>query len=298
MVGDLIRPSAGINREDETAFERRSKMRSPRYRGIAGSCLAGILLAGCAEADNPTALSDLDPVAEFDISVNEIETMHEVEITARVSEGGAPMHLRDVRLEVQPPHGPTQVLELAGDESGYEGHVRFYEAGEHHLHLLGKPERHHVTGEMGELEIEVEAQHQIHDERRFELAVSPAPIIPGVIAQVTLYVWELDHDGGTGHEAEELELHATLHLPGDVEVPVEFHEDEHGEYVATLVFPRAGSYELSVEVEEGEHAEHSVTWADPDEDHDAEAMEFEIYVPALFGDAPPPEEGDDDGHDH
>ncbi len=259
------------------------------------------LIGACAGSDNPTALADLDPQSEFEFSVIEVETMHAVEITARAREGGSLMQLRNVQIEVQPPNGPARLVGLAGDEHGYAAHVRFYEPGEHHLHLLGQPERHHLMRELGEHEVEVEAQHQVHENHRFELSVSPAPIVAGVPARIRLHAWEIELDGTLGHEAEGLDLHATLHMPDGVEIPITLNEVEHGEYSVDLTLPAAGSYELSVEVEEGAGVAHSLASGDPEEDEHGEehaGVEFEIYVPSLGGvvvDAPAEEE---DGHGH
>ena len=268
----------------------------------AALTLAAVLIWGCAGADNPMALADLDPVAEFEITASEVETMREVELTARVREGGALMHLQNAQIEVQPPTGPARLVSLAGDEDGYSAHLRFYEPGEHHIHLLGQPERHYLMREMGEHEIDVEPQHQIHDDHRFELSVSQAPIAVGIPTTITLYGWEIELDGTLGHEAEGLQLHAALHLPSGTEAPITLTEVEHGQYSVEIALPFAGSYELAVEIEE-EEASHSLVGADPDEDHDdghGSGMSFEIYVPSAtdgVGD-PPAGEGDDHGHGH
>lgn len=260
----------------------------------------GLMVWACADADNPTALADLEPITDFQIEASEVETMHAVEIVARVREGGSLMRLRNAQIEIRPPTGPTRLVALEGDEHGYSAHVRFYEAGEHHLHLLGQPERHHLMIELGEHEIDVERQHQIHEDHRFELEVSPAPIVLGVPARITVRGWEIEHDGTLGHAAEGLELHATLHMPDGVEVPIQLTEVEHGEYQVSLSLFTAGSYELSVEIE-GEEGAHSASIAVPEEGHDDEhgdGIEFEIHVPSADGDTgdTPTEEGGDHGH--
>lgn len=271
-----------------------------KNRLIRSALLSTALIAGgCANADNPTALADLEPVTEFEIDAAEVQTMHEIEITARVREGGGLMHLRNAQLEVRPPHGPVRLVGLVGDEHGYSAHVRFYEEGEHHLHLLGQPERHHLTRELGEHKIEVERQHQIFADHRFELSVSPAPIVAGLPARVTIYGWEIEPEGTLGHEAEGLELHATLHMPNGVEVPIQLTEVAHGEYQVDLSLPTAGEYELAVGIEgEGEVA-HSLVNADPDEhdDEHGDGMEFRIFVPSPDGVGDSPAE-EDNGHGH
>jgi hypothetical protein len=253
--------------------------------------------------DNPTALADLEPVAEFDISTSEVQTMHAVEITARVREGGSRMHLRDAQIEIRPPSGPVRIVALEGDRDGYEALFRFYESGEHHLRLLGRPELHNLIGEMGEFEIDVEPQHQIHGDRRFDLEVIPGTIIPGMPAQVRLLGWKMDPDGNLVGPAGGLALHAELHLPGDIEVQFVFNEVAEGEYQLDVVFPAGGSYDLSIEVVD-EDEEIPVAGTDPeetddDEEHGAD-MAFRIHVPSLAGDGgdSSPVEGGDGGHGH
>ncbi len=275
-----------------------------------GLFVVGLFLSGCASQDNPTALADLNPVAEFEVELAEVETMQAVEVLVSVREGGSPMRLRNARLEVQSPSGPTQLIPLESDPHGYGAHVRFYEPGEHHLHLHGQPEKNHLSREMGEHDLHVERQHLEVSDHRFEIAVSPAPIIVGAPGRVILYAWELEHDGGIGHEAEGVELHATLHMPNDAEVRLEFAEVEHGQYEAAAVFPVAGSYGLQVEVEADDHGDEDDGHDDEGDDHgdegdddhadgedDDHGAEFEIHVPSLTGEIVD-DGGDDDGHGH
>jgi hypothetical protein len=180
---------------------------------------------------------------------------------------------------------------------GYEAHVRFYEPGEHDIHFFGQPEKHHFMRELGEHEIDVERQHQLHgDEHRFEISVNPAPIVEGAPAHVILHAFDMEHDGTVGPPAEGLHFTATLHMPDGAELPLEFSEHDHGEYEADFLFPMAGSYGLHIEVEEeGDHGggeEHG------DEEHgEEEGMEFDIHVPALSG-APDDTPDNGGGHGH
>ncbi|MFV1985980.1 MAG: hypothetical protein ACC682_01755 [Gemmatimonadota bacterium] len=253
----------------------------------------GLLVWGCAGADNPTALADLEPVAEFEIDVAQVETMHEIEITARVREGGAPMSLIDAQFEVHAPTGPTRVVSLEGNERGYSAQVRFYEVGEHHISLLGQPERHQLMRELGEYEIEVERQQLIHQNYRFELSVSPAPIVLGVPARIMVHGWEIQPDGAPGPRAVGLELQATLHTPDGIEVPVDLTEVTQGEYQVEVSLLTPGSYELSVEL--GGESAPAALIADPD--GHGSGMEFEIFVPSpANGGEPSAEDKGGNGH--
>jgi hypothetical protein len=270
---------------------------------VSGAAIlsVGLFGWGCADLDNPTALAELDPVAEFEIEFAEVETMHSVEIVARVREGGGPMHLTQAQLEIEPPIGPRQVVPLEEHEGGYEAHVRFYEPGEHHIHMFGRPVRHHFMRELGEHEVHVERQHQLHEDHRFEIEVSPAPIIEGAPARITVHAFEMEHDGTVGHAAEGLGMHATLHMPNGAEVPLDLTEHEHGEYEGEFFFPMAGSYGLHIEIEAADaHGDEGEEHGDEGEGHDDEGhddgVEFDLYVPSLTG--APDETGDENGGGH
>lgn len=150
--------------------------------------------------------------------------------------------------------------------------------------------------EMGEVEVAVEAQHQIYDGHRFELDVSPAPLLVGVPARVTVRGWEIEADQTLGSPAGGLELHAELHMPDGVEIEVELTEVGAGVYELGLSPPLAGEYELHVEIEEETGSATSVVAGDPDGEGSGDGFEFELYVPdpAL----PDADEGGDDGHGH
>ncbi len=253
----------------------------------------GFALSGCAGSDNPTALADLEPVAEWEIETSEIETMREVEIVARVREGAGLMRLREAQVEIGSPNGPERVVALTEGEHGYEAHVRFYEPGEHHLHLMGRPERHHLMGEMGELEIEVERQHQILDDHRFELAVDPAPPVVGIPTTVHVMGWMLEPDGAVAGPATGLTLHGSLQLPNGVEVSVELVETAPGEYGAEFAFPVAGTYGVHLSLEEEEDSGA----VEGGEAH-GEEVEFVIHVPSLDGDVVEAPTNDGGGHGH
>jgi hypothetical protein len=253
---------------------------------------AAFLTWGCAGLDNPTALADLEPVTEWSVELAEVETMQPVGIVARVREGGSPMHLTHAQLEIDPPFGPKRIVPLEAHEGGYEADVRFYEPGEHHIHLFGQPQKNHFMREMGEHEIDVERQHRLHgDEHRFEVSVNPAPVIEGATAHITVHAFDMEHDGTVGHPAEGLHFSASLHMPDGAELPLDFSEHDHGEYESESLFPMAGSYELHIEIE-GEDGH-----AGGEEHGEEEGVEFTIHVPALSG-APDDTPDDGGGHGH
>ena len=72
--------------------------------------------------------------------------------------------------------GATREVAMSPEGTEYVAHVTFYEPGEHHLHLMGVPNRHHLQMEMGEMEIDVARHHQEIGPYWVELATSPAPI--------------------------------------------------------------------------------------------------------------------------
>lgn len=258
------------------------------------------LVLSCADRDNPTALADLDPVTEFEIAAH-VHTMLPVAVVANVRESGALMQLRNARLEVSSPSGYERTVPLLASDHGYEAQVRFYEPGEHRMHLYAQPEKNHLARELGEHEIHAVRQHLVVEDHRFEIAINPAPILAGALSRVTLYAWELEHDGSRGHEAEGVELHATLHMPSGLEANLSFEEVDHGQYEAMTLFPQAGSYGLEVGIEVDEHGDDG----NGDHGHDDEGgdggdhgSEFEIYVPSLTGEVVDEGGGDDGGHTH
>ncbi|MFQ5890323.1 MAG: hypothetical protein ACE5JR_09765 [Gemmatimonadota bacterium] len=275
---------------------------------------ASLLAWGCASSDNPTALADLEPVVEFEIEAAEVETMEGVEVHAAVHEGGAPLRMTSAQLEIEPASGsPVRVVEMEPEGDGYGAHVRFFEPGEHHLRLLGQPERHNLMREMGEHEVHVFRQHRAIGPYWIEIGVRPARIIEGEEAVVRLYAFELVPDGTIGPPVNGLQMETSLHHPGGHETPLDFTEQEPGLYEAECLFAEAGVYELHVGIE-GEEAEHSEEeegeeyaegehWEEEhvDDGHDHEA-EFHIVVLTESGDdVGGPEDGhggDDHGHAH
>ncbi len=290
----------------------------------AAAMLGGTGLWGCAGADNPTALADLDPQADIEIHADRVETFDEVEVHVRLTEGGGPMHMNSVHLEIE--HalgGPLRVVEMeaAGDE--YEAHVMFYEDGEHHLHLMGVPERHRLATEIAEAEVQVHRQHTVIGPYWVELAMAPAPAIENLPADIYLLVYDL-HDDGPGDLVEGLELSAEMHTPFGRELPLRFTELAHGEYAARYAFGASGEYDMHVEVSlaqdeaEDEHAddEHAEDEHEAEDEHtdnereegdehaddehaEDEHAEGEFHIPVLSSDSEGAEsDGTDAGGGH
>lgn len=255
--------------------------------------LSSVLVAGCADGDNPVALASLDVVAEFE-DPGHVHMMESSEIHVRLQGGGGPIHMHDGVLEIAPPGGAAArlvPLEEAGD--GFAAHVRFYAPGEHHLHVIGRPEGHHLMREMGEYEVHAVRGHLVADGHRFELETSPAPLTAGGLGLIRVFAFELEEDGSKGAEAEGLELHGALHLPLGLELPVAFTESGHGEYVAQIAVPVSGTYGLQVGLENEEgHGEE-------EEDEGGDHAELAIHVPPLAGEqAPDDGQEEDNGHGH
>ncbi len=223
-----------------------------RLEWIAVSLALGVAFAGCADADNPTALSELEPETQFEIGAERVETFEEVEIHVIVREGGSPMMMRQSEMEIEHEDGaPPRIVEMEPHEDWYMTRVMFFEPGEYHLHFRGRPEGHRLMGEMGEHEIEVFRQHRVIGPYWVEMEVSPALIFPGGNAHIHFRVFDLLPDGTPGAEAGGLDLELEVHDPDGVETPVPVVEEEAGEYEAKYAFGDAGMYELHLEIEVG-----------------------------------------------
>ncbi len=213
----------------------------------------GVVGTGCANWDNPTALSELSPQTDVVIKATRLETFEEYEIEAFISEAGTPLEMLRVALEVKPiGDGPARIIEMDQQGDGYEALIEFFEPGEHRLRLLGMPRGHRLMGELGEREVEVFRRHQIIGGHWVELAVNPAPPLEGREGHVRLYAFELAADGSRGPPAGGLEIRAEMHRPDGSETHLEMIEEEEGEYVAEAAFESAGLYEIHVEMEDPE----------------------------------------------
>lgn len=246
------------------------------------SLLAVLTTLTCADWDNPTALADLNPAVEFELSAGEIETFQEIEVHVHVHEGGSPMMLQDARLEIQHADGGairTVGMEPAGD--GYEAHVMFFEPGDHQIHLMGMPHRHTIMWEVGEHEVHVHRLHATAGPYWIELASAPAPVLEHTSAHFHLLVFELLPDGTRGMHVTGLTLALEVHAPSGVEVALAATEEEAGEYEVQYLFGSAGVYELHVGIA-GEPAAE---------------FHFPVLAPDA-GDENGDMGGDGDGHGH
>lgn len=236
------------------------------------------LTAACAGWDNPTALADLEPDVEFDVEADHVETFEEVEFHVHVREGGSPLHLTHGELEIRhATSGMTRLIDLEPEGDAYAAHVTFFEPGEHHVHLIGMPEHHGLSIEMGETEVDVERRHATIGTYRVEVSVSPVPE-PAVEAHVHLHVFDASGAPATG-----LTLHLEMHAPDGSETELAVAEEDPGEYEAAFTFGALGPYELHVEIE---------TAAGP--------VDGEFHIP-LFVDTHDDGDGQDqggDGHAH
>lgn len=222
-------------------------MRVNRWRDLSCALAIGALM-GCADSDNPVALADLDPVVEVEIEAVRIETFDEVEIHVHISEGGMPMMMSEVEFELSPADGGETIVvtaEPAGE--GYAAHVTFFKSGEYHLHVMGTPEGHMLSMEMGEMEIDVHRRHMLVGTYWVELDVSPAPVLPDTEGHVHLLVYDLA-GGAAGTPASGLDVELEVHNPEGTEAHVPIAEHEAGEYEAEYHFVSPGLYELHLEI--------------------------------------------------
>ena len=156
--------------------------------------------------------------------------------------------MSEVEFELSPASGEESVMvtaEAAGE--GYAAHVMFYEPGEYHLRVIGTPEGHRLTMEIGEMEIEVYRQHMEIGTYWVELDVSPAPVLPNTEGRVHLLVYDLA-GGAAGDPASGLDLELEIHKPDGTEAHVPITEHEAGEYEAEYHFVSPGLYELHLEI--------------------------------------------------
>ncbi len=254
-------------------------------RRIALTVALGVPLAGCADWDNPTALSEIEPEVDFELAVARVETFGEVEVHVRVTEAGAPLRMTRTEFEIRHADGgPVRIVEVEPEGDGYGAHLMFFEPGEHHIRFMGVPERHRLSLEMGEYEIQVQRAHRVIGPYWVELELSPAPVVEGMEAHIHLLVFGLLPDGSPGAEVGGLDLHAEMHDAQGVETSLLVVEEEPGEYEAEYSFEEAGVYEVHVEIEVG--GEH-------------EDGEFHIPVLASVDDGEgAADEPGGDGHGH
>lgn len=253
--------------------------------GIWRSCLfvlATGTLVGCADSDNPLALADLDAVVEIEIEAARVETFEEVEMRVHISEGGAPLAMSHVELELSPPgEGATSIVTAEPSGDAFAAHVTFFEPGEHRVHVMGTPKNHRLSREMGEMEIEVHRRHLQVGPFWVELDVVPAPVLPNSEGHVHLLVYDLA-GGAAGDPVPGLDIELEVHSPGGTETEVLVAEEESGEYEATFFFTSPGLYELHLGI-----------------DTDGQPVEGEFHLPVIDPDVDPdPAPGEGGGHGH
>ncbi len=221
-------------------------------RGASAALALSVALIGCAEWDNPTALSEITPEVNFELSVARVETFGEVEVHVHVTEAGAPLRMTRTEFEIRHADGgPVRIVEVEPEGDGYAAHLMFFEPGEHHIRFMAVPERHRLLLEMGEHEIQVQRAHRVIGPYWVELELSPAPVVEGMEAHIHLLVFGLLPDGTPGAEVGGLDLHAEMHDAQGVEASLSVVEEEPGEYEAEYSFEEAGIYEVHVEIEVG-----------------------------------------------
>ncbi len=269
---------------DRTIEDDRRHSRSSFGR-VAAAALAALAVAGCEGSDNPVALSSLNPEVEFEIHALELETLEEIEIHVAITEGGSPMAMRQAVLEVtSAATGATREVPMTPEGTEYMAHVTFYEPGEHHLHVMGVPDRHHLQIELGETEVDVARHHQEIGPYWVELATSPAPIGEDQEAHLHVYTFQLLPDGSRGPAVSSLDVGMAAHDLAGVESVLAVLEESPGEYEAEYQFSGAGFYELHVSI-----------------DVNGVEEEGEFHVPVIGPDGHDGDDGGDDsggGHGH
>lgn len=245
--------------------------------------LVGIA-AGCADWDNPTALSDLQPTVEFEFDAVPVETFEEVHIHAHITEGGATLGMRSVHLDVESEAtGAVREIEMTPEGNEFEARVVFYDPGEHHIHVIGTPDQHHLSREMGDVEVDVERQHRVIGPYWVEIEVSPGEIPEGSTAHVHLLAFDVNPDGTPGAAVAGLDFELEMHDPHGEVADLHADEENPGEYETEFTFGEAGAYELHAELDVGGTHEDG---------------EFHIIVPAPIQEAAEPTPDPGGGHGH
>lgn len=255
-------------------------------RAVAGALVWGLAAWSCADWDNPTALSDEDLSAAFDVHATRVETFEAVEIHVELMWGdGSPIGVEGAELEIEHAvSGALQSVPMEPGEHGYAASVTFFQPGEHHLHVHGMPEHHSLMAELAEHEVEVHRRHQVIGPYWVELESSPAPLLEGTEGHIHVLVFELSGDGTPGDAVSGLSpsMELEVHDPVGATQPLSVAEEGPGEYETSYSFTGAGVYELHVEIEvDGVH----------------QGGEFHIPVLSETGDDVEDDHGGD-GHDH
>lgn len=247
--------------------------------GLAVSLVTG----ACAGWDNPTALTDLQPVAEFEIEAARVETFEEVEIHVHITESGHPLQIGQAQMEIEhEASGAVRSVAMQPEGEGYAAHVTFFEAGEHHLHFMGVPHRHSLIWELGEHEIEAHNAHRIIGPYWVELELSPAPVLEHTAGHIHVHVFERLPDGTPGAEVAGLDVELEVHDLNGAQTTLVVTEEAPGEYEGEYSFGAAGVYELHVGI-----------------DVNGTIEEGEFHIPVLSPDTgEEPGGGEGGGHGH
>ena len=216
-----------------------------RHR-IAVAAMAVSVAGACAGADNPTALSDLQPEVEFETSSTVVETFDEVDMHVQALHDGQAMVMDQAWLEVRDQDGNIQQIPLTADGEEYSAPVTFFRPGEHHVVLVGIPERHSISAELGEREIEVARKHVIIGSYWVEFEINPAPMLEGSEAHIHMFAYQLTPDSLAGAPVPGLALDAELHAPDGDEAALVVTDEGAGEYECQARFEHNGIYELHV----------------------------------------------------
>ena len=173
-------------------------------------------------------------------------------------------------------------IQMEKHEDGWWAHVTFYAAGEHHLHFSGTPQRHHLSREWGDHEVDVARHHQIVGPFWVELAINPSPILEHAQAHIELFVYDLAPGDTKGAVVVSgVFVAVVVHDPAGGETTLTVVEEETGEYEAEFEFEDAGEYELHVTM-----------------GHAGDEGEFHVHVLAPAMETPDDNDGSGGGHGH
>lgn len=215
----------------------------------AAVVLAGLAAAACIAGDNPTALADLDLDVAFEMDAARVETLEEIEVRIKLMQDGAMMTLRKGQLTIEHAgSGTVRTVDMEPTAGGYKAHVMFFEEGEHHIQVMGMPERHRLMASLHEHEVHAHNQHRIIGPYWVELVAAPAPVYEDSSAHLHLMVYDTLTDGSRGDPIGGLTLSAEVHAPNGEETVLSVMEEDPGEYEAAFTFGHAGLYELHVAI--------------------------------------------------
>jgi hypothetical protein len=216
-------------------------------QGTIGLVL-GLFLAGCGE-DTPTGSSDSNPVTQFDVQGNLVETFQETEIRVAVTEGGAPLRMQQGQMDVEHAGGHTRTVDMQMIGDSLTAGMMFFEPGEYRLRFRGMPMgQGMMMRDMGEYTLQVHRRHHVIGNYWVEFEVDPAPVLQNETATIRVFVFELLSDGTPGDAAAGLDVGMAIYDPADAEATLTVTETSAGVYEAEYSFGAAGMYELYVQI--------------------------------------------------